>query len=296
MNFEDFSPENIDLRAIKVEEAYGALANAFFAQFETEDFTESDVDFFADKKVEWFDVKSDVLGGMTPREYIAENWGEKPDFDAAVTLVKPFFFDDNYDVPKELADLIKSFPEFIAWAADFIEMLKTSARKGDYILPTSAFYALLAGNDDEILIKKTLELLDLLEYNENNEIVFDSAAFFLALSESGIKAITEKSNSEAPSDKTFTLLSNAASSEYKSDGLYVAIRSFCKRATGKFTPDCYYLFLDYGDARAVSFLRTQAKKYRELWLSGENTDENRNAYFTLVDIIAELGGNTEDFL
>lgn len=298
MTLDTFLPENIDLRAIKLEEAFAEKAEAFYDNFDAEGEMKLSADYFlqGNEKIEWFDVPSDKLGGKTPRAFITENYGEKPDFEASLELVKPYIYDDNYEVPSELRDMLLEHKEtLLSWTADFVDTLSENVSDDvDYQNAFGSVYTLVAEVYDEKIARKSLELYKKLDYKKY-EFCCEAIGLYLATTEQGVSDIIEYLNSsEAITEKEFSLLSLASGSIFHSDDLYRTIRSCCKKAPEDLMPEILYCFEDYGDQRAVSYLRTIAKKYRELWLSGFNVEKNKEIYFSAISIIEKLGGNIDD--
>ncbi len=295
MNVNDFMPENIDLRAMRVQEAFGDAASAYYKKFE--EVTEQMApDFFDNMKFEWFDVPSERLGGQTPKDYIAENFGEEPDFEACLELIKPFFYDETNDVPGEIRAMVLVHREkLLSWAKDFLDVFTEPTGEYSYTIAIGTFYTLMGEIFDEKIVDKTIELFYALDY-EKYEYCLESMCTYLCSFKEGVdKIVATLSGTEAFTEREFTLLSFLSSCEFHSDDVYRTIRTCCKRAGSDFLPAVYYCFADYGEGRAVSYLRTTAKKFRDLWLSGVDAEENKEIYFSIISVIEQLGGNTEDF-
>lgn len=294
MNVNDFMPENIDLRAMRVQEAFGDAANAFYKSFE-EETDQMAPDFFDNLKIKWFEVPSERLGGQTPKDYIAENFGEEPDFDAALELIKPFLYDEINDVPSEIREMVLKYKEELcSWAREFLDAFTEPTGEYSYTVAIGSFYGLMAEIFDEKLVDKTMELFYALDY-EKYEFCLEAMCSYLCSFKEGVdRIVATLSGAENFTEREFTLLSYLSSCEFHSDDVYRTIRTCCKRAGSDFLPAVYYCFADYGEGRAVSYLRTTAKKYRDLWQSGIDAENNREIYFSIISVIEQLGGNTED--
>lgn len=294
MNKADFDEKAFDERAIKISKAYKAAAEKYYSEFENDDFSTSDIDYFQSCTPDWFEEKSDELLGKTPKDYITDEFGDTFDFETAISIIKPFLFDEQYNVPRELCETVNKYPEFCEWAKAYISLLIDNCDDEKLISSCDSFFSMVFSIEDDEFIDMEMKLFDLIDA-EKYPAPSETVALALSLCEKGIELISKKVQEEEPDDKIYSLISSASVSLIKTDELYKAIRSFCKKAPERFLPDCYFLFSSYGDGRAVSFLRTQAKKYRDLWYSGENAKENQEAYYILLNIISKLGGNTEDF-
>ena len=141
--------------------------------------------------------------------------------------------------------------------------------------------------------------------NETNIAVFENIVSLIIKSTDGVEALTEilelRFDRGEFRDGEVSAVSQITSGEIKSDRFYKFLRRLVKNYKESSAVYCVLIDCvgDYGDNRAVSFLRTLMGKYHDLGLKYADNKDRVNLeyckmfYMHFLGAIRKLGGNTE---
>ncbi len=297
-----------DENAMLLHESFAECCAMNFNEFSDNMIMVEDEKIFDDLEAvkTWYSAPSEILGNISPEDFVTQKWPDMT-FSDALRIIRPFLTDTMFSFPNEIRALFASFEESIEWSLNMIGEIKERVAALDdsemFITVFTSFVDLCMTNEDKSVNAALLDLFKCLN-DENVEYYdgpFEDIIMTLAAKESALPLLIDYVNNAEDLDyNVFSTVSAIALSENKSDEIYRMLRTCTKRAAIELKTMFYDVFLDYGDARAISFLRTCAQKHletiRRLDLSEDEKKDDTLAFKKACYVIKELGGNIEDLL
>ncbi len=223
----------------------------------------------------WASIPSETLSGITPLDFIKRYVGDPPAFERYEKLVLCMLSDTVYSLPVEvMLDFEEACGDIDAWSNDIFKKCLGNFRSEDRRLTVPSFiflnrladvftdfpddvYDLLIGTSEDYMLKDP-----------------DTASGLLSIGITCCKNGFEKTlallKERYERDGGFgefeeTMLSQICVHGKRSNDLYSLLRTLVKKTDNRSKSlKLFFMFVeDYGDPRAVSFLRTKVSSIRE---------------------------------
>lgn len=252
---------------------------------------------------DWFCTYSDVLGG-TPEAAVSEFFGDGFTAADASDIVKRIAVNSRWPLPDKVIKLLRDFGE--EGEERFVQMLD------DREAIKCSYY----DSKDKSIIERQDALLSLIAAARNfqgepvknmllklfNDCPDDNEAFIEELADSlvqgfGAECVFDRLAAAGEiGARELTLMQSIVNCGQRSEEVYRCLRSCAKKSSGENKIIALSIIADYGDSRAVSFLRTVAKEYSAEFASGRGSEELKYNLYAVISMISSLGGNTDDII
>ena len=254
----------------------------------------------------WIDRGSELLSGLTPFEYIKRYAGEPPVFERYEKLVLCMLSSGVYSLPdKVLEDFFAVLDDPTAWRRGITEKCLDHVAGEDRELSERCFMLLYklseipGGFDGELYCRfiSTAEAM----MDGNDEYASDLLTMAALCCENGFERTLDLLAEKNMINETFgpvetKLLAVLCFNGRKDDRLYAMLRTLVKK-TDMFNEDLKFYFTlvkDYGDQKAVSFLRTKVNQMRDAYMNMDSGSEKAKILFDNAfygdGVIRQLGG------
>ena len=286
----------------KLSESYERACVTYFQTLEMAGATEFDMIMTEEAEKSWYEG-TDSLLGMSPLAYIESFYGGKPDLEAAAALFRAFAANDVWEIPRSVVKLLSDFGE--EGALRYAAMLQdTEAANSSYNEATDPEMMerqdiLISAVNAAVFfpvpcVSEALWAL-IAACREDNENIIESVSAAIVMSFGAESVVPYLNGVHDISEKESCLMQCIVNSGEKSDSLYRCLRGCAKKSSGIERMIALSIFTDYGDPRAVSYLRTVAKELLEELRAGGG-EETRNSFYEVASMVSHLGGNTDDLL
>lgn len=250
----------------------------------------------------WY-TGADPLLGTSPAAFIESFYGGKPDAGAAAALLRAFAASVVWEIPRCIAKLLADFGD--EGTVRFAVMLQDTEAAEALFNETE--HSAMTERQDILLscihaapffpapaVSEALWTL-LAVCGEENENIIESVSDALVKGFGAENAVSHLNDAPSAGLKEICLMQSIVDSGETSDSLYRCLRGCAKKSRADMRMIALSIFTDYGDPRAVSYLRTVAKELLEAIRAGGG-EETRNSFFEVASMIGHLGGNTDDLL
>lgn len=258
----------------------------------------------------WIARKSDTLSGLTPFEFIknyaCDGTSGAPVFEKYEKLVLCMLSRGVYSLPDEvLDDFFAACENPDDWREDITRKCLANLGGEDRDLAESCFMLLyklseLPGGFGDNLYDDFIDTANAL-MNKNEDYASDLLTTAVAFCENGfektVETLAEKVAAKAGLGPVETkLLAVLCINGKRDERLYTMLRSLVK-TTDMFDSELEFYFelvKDYGDPRAVTFLRTKVNQMREAYMTLNADDKAAKVLFENAyrgdSVIKYLGG------
>ncbi len=260
----------------------------------------------ADVYKNWISRKSDILSGLTPFEYIIEYAEGGKSFEKYEKIVLCMLSHGIFSLPDEvLDDFFSRCEDPAAWREKILKYCLANIGSPDSDISVRCFMLLRRLSDTPGCFKEAFypdfisAAAAMMDENEDyaSEILMIAVAYCENGFERTVEMLSEKVAAKAPLGPIETkLLAVLCIEDKKDDRLYAILRTLVKTAD-MFDEELKFYFTlvkDYGDLRAVSFMRTKVGQMREAYLNSDANDEKAKRLFDNAYhgdcVIRSLGG------